>query len=101
MYAGDSWLSDQFEVPGVVIPPREMLAGERREPSKKVVGLEVVFREREGRFPIEPMSKGPGISGMSSIFVKDIVAHGCIWFLQKVVVVRERRRRTEKKLWNS
>ena len=63
-------------VPGVVIPPSEMLAGDMSEPSKKVVGLEVVFCAKEEGLPIELKSVDPEISAILSIFENDIVGNG-------------------------
>lgn len=65
---------DLVEVPGVIMFPGKMLAGERRQPPKKFVGLEVVLWEREEQLSIKPRSRGPGTSGILSMFENDIAA---------------------------
>jgi hypothetical protein len=52
--------------------PGRMLAGERRQPSKKFVGLEAVLGKKEEQLSIEVGTKGPGTSGISSISENNI-----------------------------
>jgi hypothetical protein len=93
-------------VPGVVIPPSEMFAGDMRDPSKKVVGLEVAFWEKEERFPIEPMSGCPETSAILSIFENVIVWSGCMGLKKRATVAAVGQRdvgetKRKKKGWHS
>jgi hypothetical protein len=74
----DSWPCSPVAVPGVVIPPSEMLAGDMSELSKKVVGLKAVFWEKEEGFPIELKSGGPETLVILSILENVIIGSGCI-----------------------
>jgi hypothetical protein len=66
-------------VPGLVILPKEMFAGERSVSSKILVGLEIVFWCREEWSSIKPKAGSPESSGIVKVFERDMVVRECIW----------------------